>query len=75
MKFDSLGLRAELLRAIDAQGFTTATPVQEKSIPVILQGRDIMASAQTGTGKTAAFSLPMLHQLSQKPSRATRCAR
>ena len=67
MKFDSLGLRAELLRAIDAQGFTTATPVQEKSIPVILQGRDIMASAQTGTGKTAAFALPMLHQLSQKP--------
>jgi len=67
MKFDSLGLRAELLRAIDAQGFTTATPVQEKSIPVILEGRDIMASAQTGTGKTAAFALPMLHQLSQKP--------
>jgi len=68
MKFDSLGLRAELLRAIDAQGFTTATPVQEKSIPVILEGRDIMASAQTGTGKTAAFALPMLHQLSQKPA-------
>ncbi|MGM0657318.1 MAG: DEAD/DEAH box helicase [Pseudomonadota bacterium] len=68
MKFDSLGLRAELLRAIDAQGFTDATPVQEKSIPVILEGRDIMASAQTGTGKTAAFALPMLHQLSQKPA-------
>jgi len=68
MNFDSLGLRAELLRAIDAQGFSTPTPVQAKSIPVILQGRDIMASAQTGTGKTAAFALPMLHQLSQKPA-------
>ncbi|MDT8408941.1 MAG: DEAD/DEAH box helicase [Wenzhouxiangellaceae bacterium] len=66
MKFDSLGLRAELLRAIETQGFTDATPVQEKSIPVILEGRDIMASAQTGTGKTAAFALPMLQQLSQK---------
>jgi len=69
MKFDALGLRAELLRAIEAQGFSTPTPVQKKSIPVILEGRDIMASAQTGTGKTAAFSLPLLHQLSQTPSR------
>ena len=69
MKFDALGLRAELLRAVEAQGFTTPTPVQKKSIPVILEGRDIMASAQTGTGKTAAFSLPILHQLSQQPSR------
>ncbi|MFU8833615.1 MAG: DEAD/DEAH box helicase, partial [Wenzhouxiangella sp.] len=69
MKFDSLGLRAELLRAVDAQGFTTPTPIQHKSIPFILEGRDIMASAQTGTGKTAAFALPLLHQLSQKPAK------
>ena len=75
MNFDSLGLRAELLRAIDAQGFSTPTPVQAKSIPVILQGRDVMASAQTGTGKTAAFSLPMLHELSQKPAQGAAVGR
>ena len=63
MTFEPLGLRAELLRAIDAQGFTSPTPIQEQSIPVIMEGRDVMASAQTGTGKTAAFALPTLHKL------------
>ncbi len=64
MSFDSLGLRAELLRAIDQQGYTEPTPVQHKAIPVVLAGKDVMASAQTGTGKTAAFTLPLLQRLS-----------
>ncbi|MFQ5519478.1 MAG: DEAD/DEAH box helicase, partial [Mariprofundus sp.] len=61
MKFDQLGLSAELLRAVNDQGYDTPTPVQEKSIPVVLEGHDILAGAQTGTGKTAGFTLPMLH--------------
>ncbi len=65
MTFDELGLSAELLRAVREEGYTTPTPVQEKSIPVVLEGHDILAGAQTGTGKTAGFTLPML-QLMQK---------
>ncbi|ATX81290.1 ATP-dependent RNA helicase RhlE [Mariprofundus ferrinatatus] len=65
MTFEQLGLSAELLRAVANEGYTTPTPVQEKSIPVVLQGHDILAGAQTGTGKTAGFTLPML-QLMQK---------
>ncbi|MBI1911121.1 MAG: DEAD/DEAH box helicase [Deltaproteobacteria bacterium] len=64
MSFESLGLKAELLSAVQAQGYTCPTPVQAKTIPVILEGRDVLAGAQTGTGKTAAFTLPMLHLLS-----------
>jgi len=73
MKFEQLGLSPELLRAVNDQGYTEATPVQEKSIPVILEGHDILAGAQTGTGKTAGFTLPML-QLMQKthPERSNR---
>jgi len=63
MSFDSLGLRAELLRAIREQGYQTPTPIQHKAIPLVLQGHDVMASARTGTGKTAAFVLPLLHRL------------
>ena len=63
MSFDTLGLRAELLRAIRDQGYATPTPVQERAIPPILAGRDLMAAAQTGTGKTAAFTLPLLQRL------------
>lgn len=63
MSFSTLGLSAELLRAIADQGYTEPTPVQTQAIPVILEGRDIMAGAQTGTGKTAAFTLPMLQRL------------
>ena len=58
MSFDSLGLSAELLRAVSEQGYTEPTPIQRKAIPVILQGKDVMAGAQTGTGKTAGFTLP-----------------
>ncbi|MBI5587805.1 MAG: DEAD/DEAH box helicase [Deltaproteobacteria bacterium] len=67
MSFDLLGLRAELLSAVAAQGYTTPTPIQSKTIPVILEGRDVLAGAQTGTGKTAAFTLPMLQLLSRSP--------
>lgn len=67
MPFDTLGLRAEILRAIDEQGYTEPTPIQTQAIPIILDGRDVMAAAQTGTGKTAGFTLPMLQRLSQKP--------
>lgn len=62
-KFDSLGLAAPILQAIIDTGYTTPTPIQAKAIPVVLTGVDIMAGAQTGTGKTAAFTLPILHQL------------
>jgi ATP-dependent RNA helicase RhlE len=67
MSFDSLGLSAELLRAVADQGYQHATPVQREAIPVILEGRDILAGAQTGTGKTAGFTLPLLQRLHTSP--------
>jgi superfamily II DNA/RNA helicase len=63
MKFSELGLSTEILSALDYMGFETATPVQEMAIPHILQDKDILACAQTGTGKTAAFILPILNKL------------
>ncbi|MES9826400.1 MAG: DEAD/DEAH box helicase [Candidatus Thiodiazotropha endolucinida] len=68
MSFDNLGLSAELLRAIHDQGYTEPTPIQRKAIPVILTGRDVMAGAQTGTGKTAGFTLPLLQRLAKQSS-------
>ena len=67
MSFDTLGLSAELLRAVSEQGYSKPTPVQSQAIPVILQGKDILAGAQTGTGKTAGFTLPLLQRLSDAP--------
>ncbi|AAO90214.2 DEAD/DEAH box helicase [Coxiella burnetii] len=63
MSFEVLGLSAELLRAIREQGYVEPTPVQRQAIPVILQARDVMVTAQTGTGKTAGFTLPLLQRL------------
>ena len=63
MLFNELGLSAELLRAVEKQGYREATPIQRDAIPPILDGRDILASAQTGTGKTAGFTLPLLQRL------------
>ncbi len=63
MSFKELGLSAELLRAVDEQGYHHPTPIQQQAIPVVLEGRDILAGAQTGTGKTAAFTLPLLARL------------
>jgi ATP-dependent RNA helicase RhlE len=74
MLFNELGLSAELLRAVEEQGYTEATPIQHKAIPQILKGRDILACAQTGTGKTAAFTLPLLQRLNKK-SNGPRCIR
>ncbi|NJN30615.1 MAG: DEAD/DEAH box helicase [Synechococcales cyanobacterium RM1_1_8] len=71
MTFDNLGLRAELLRAIEEQGYSEPTPIQRKAIPIVLQGQDVMAGAQTGTGKTAGFTLPLLQRLSASPSRGS----
>ena len=65
MKFKDLKLSKEILKAIDDIGYTEATPIQEKAIPVILERKDILAGAQTGTGKTAGFTLPILQLLSQ----------
>jgi ATP-dependent RNA helicase RhlE len=64
MSFDTLGLSTELLRAVAEQGYSEPTPIQRHAIPVVLQGRDMLAGAQTGTGKTAGFTLPMLQRLS-----------
>ena len=67
MSFDKLGLSKPLLKAIKEQGYTEPTPIQKEAIPVILEGKDILAGAQTGTGKTAGFTLPLLEKLSRKP--------
>lgn len=63
MSFESLGLRTELLRAVSEKGYNSPTPIQQQAIPLILEGRDIMGGAQTGTGKTAGFTLPLLQRL------------
>ncbi len=63
MSFRNLGLSEPLLRAVAAQGYATPTPIQSEAIPPLLAGRDVLGSAQTGTGKTAAFALPLLHRL------------
>ena len=71
MQFTELGLKAELLRAISEQGYDTPTPIQQKAIPAVMAGHDLMASAQTGTGKTAGFTLPILHRLASGPNTRT----
>ena len=73
MSFDTLGLAEPILRAVREQGYDTPTPIQSQAIPAVLKGGDLMAGAQTGTGKTAGFTLPMLHRLSSTP--ATRDAK
>ena len=70
MSFSDLGLSDELLKAIDELGYKTPTPIQEQSIPVVLMGRDILGSAQTGTGKTASFTLPMIDILANGRAKA-----
>jgi ATP-dependent RNA helicase RhlE len=73
MSFDSLGLAEPILRAVREQGYDAPTPIQAQAIPAVLKGGDLLAGAQTGTGKTAGFTLPMLHRLAGTP--ATRDAR
>ena len=67
MSFETLGLSQPILRAVAEQGYDTPSPIQAQAIPAILQGRDVMAAAQTGTGKTAGFTLPLLEKLSDGP--------
>jgi len=75
--FATLGLAEPILRALAAQNFTTPTPIQAGAIPALLEGHDLLGIAQTGTGKTAAFALPILQHLNDRPGRArpfgTRC--
>ena len=75
MKFSELHLNGDVLEALDAMRFEECTPIQEKSIPVILEGRDLIAVAQTGTGKTASYLLPILNKLSEggHPADAINC--
>ena len=70
MQFSDLGLQPELLRAVAEKGYATPTPIQFKAIPAVLSGRDILAGAQTGTGKTAGFVLPVLQRLNAASGRA-----
>ena len=72
MSFNTFGLSAELLRAVAEEGYRVPTPIQRQVIPAILEGRDIMAGAQTGTGKTAGFTLPLLHRLSARAGDGSR---
>ncbi len=69
MTFNTLGLSDTLLQAVQQTGYTSPTPIQQKAIPEILAGRDVMAAAQTGTGKTAGFTLPLLQLISGRPNR------
>ena len=76
-QFDELGLAKPLLKALAAEGYTTPTPIQAQAIPSVMAGRDLLGIAQTGTGKTAAFALPILHRLAADrrpaPRRGCRC--
>ena len=69
MTFETLGLSPALLRALADNGYTTPTPIQAEAIPLVLAGHDVLGGAQTGTGKTAAFGLPLLQRLAEgKPA-------
>src|SRR3982751_2561088 len=66
MLFEQLGLIEPIMKALKTEGYTHPTPIQEQSIPVVLQGKDLLGCAQTGTGKTAAFAIPILQLLQQE---------
>ena len=70
MSFTDFGLTPDLLKAIAEEGYTTPTPIQEQTIPQVLMGRDVLGCAHTGTGKTAAFTLPMIEVLTAGRARA-----
>ena len=70
--FSELGLSAEMLKAIDKLGFEQAAPIQAEAIPILLQGKDVVGQSQTGSGKTAAFSIPAIEKV-DPAQRTTRC--
>ena len=72
--FSDFGLSQPILKALAAEGYETPTPIQAQAIPQVLAGRDLCGIAQTGTGKTAAFALPILHQLADDPKARIRKA-
>lgn len=72
MTFENLNVCAPILKALSKEGYTQPTPIQEQSIPLVLNGHDLLACAQTGTGKTAAFSIPILQRLAEKPDNSNR---
>ena len=72
MTFDSLGLKPQILSALKQQGYTQPTPIQAQSIPILLEGFDLLGTAQTGTGKTAAFTIPIIEHLLNAPSERRR---
>lgn len=71
MKFESFSFAPEILRAIAECGYQSMTPIQQQAIPAIRRGEDVLASAQTGTGKTAAFALPILQRMCDNPKETT----
>ena len=73
--FSSLGLAEPISRAVSEMGYASMTPIQAQAIPVVLTGKDVMGAAQTGTGKTAAFSLPLLQKLMRHENASTSPAR
>ena len=72
MPFSAFGLHADILRGVKDLAFTRPTPIQSEAIPPAMQGRDVLACAMTGSGKTAAFLLPTMHHLMKSPRRGTR---
>lgn len=74
MRFDDLKLMPLLLQNVQAAGYETPTPIQQATIPLVLAGKDVLGCAQTGTGKTAAFALPIIQQLAKSPPASGRAA-
>ena len=72
MSFADLGLIPELLQAVTDAGYTEPTPIQRQAIPIVIAGKDVMGGAQTGTGKTAGFTLPPLHRIARHANTSTR---
>jgi ATP-dependent RNA helicase RhlE len=70
MSFESLGLMPIILKNVRNAGYETPTPIQQATIPLVMGGKDVLGCAQTGTGKTAAFALPMIQQMAKKPVRS-----
>ena len=70
MLFSELGLSEPVLKAVEKCGYEHPTPIQEQAIPIILEGRDLIGASQTGTGKTAAFAIPILQRLAERPAGA-----